>query len=76
MSSSPPIHQNLASPLATADAASDTNVVEPVIRNSESDERAGRGVRFWLVYVALCLALLLAALDLVSFLGSNAFLKS
>lgn len=36
-------------------------------KDADSDEpRTKRGLRFWLVYVALCLSLLLAALDLVS----------
>ena len=43
----------------TTAAAGDTDTNEP---------KAKRGLRFWLVYVALCLSLLLAALDLVGLL--------
>lgn len=32
----------------------------------ESQASRGRGIKFWLVFVALCCSLLLSALDLVS----------
>lgn len=48
--------------------ATDATTVEPMDGSSvaEVKSNSNRGIHFWLVYVALCLSLLLAALDLVS----------
>ncbi|KAI0338621.1 MFS general substrate transporter [Trametopsis cervina] len=43
-----------------------TTAITPVGGDVADEPRAKRGLRFWLVYVALCLSLLLAALDLAS----------
>lgn len=44
-----------------------TAAISTAVENGDTTDepKAKRGLRFWLVYVALCLSLLLAALDLV-----------
>ena len=48
-------------------AAISTAAISTAVENGDTTDepKAKRGLRFWLVYVALCLSLLLAALDLV-----------
>lgn len=77
MSSDTPVSlKDRALPELGTKAIDAASTIGRIGRSSEIDQHSDRGIHFWLVYVALCISLLLAALDLVSLHGCSSSISS